>query len=93
MLTFVDADENSRLGVRRAWLDHISVRRPWRQRGLAASLIGSTLRLLRERGLDEATLGVDAENPTGAVRLYERMGFVPWRTAMAYRKDLPLDPR
>ena len=93
ILTFVDVAENERLGVRRAWLDHISVRRPWRQRGLAASLIASTLRLLRERGLEEAALGVDAENPTGAVRLYERMGFARWRTGMAYRKDLPLRPR
>lgn len=93
VLTFVDADENERLGVRRAWLDHISVRRPWRQRGLAAALIASTLELLRDRGLEEAALGVDAENPTGAVRLYERMGFLRWRTGMAYRKDLPLDLR
>lgn len=91
VMTSVDPDENARLGVRRAWLDHISVRRPWRHRGLAAALIGATLDLLLERGLDEAGLGVDAENPSGALRLYERMGFEQVRTGIVYRKELPLD--
>ncbi|HEY2887980.1 MAG TPA: GNAT family N-acetyltransferase [Candidatus Limnocylindrales bacterium] len=89
ILTSLDAEENARLGVSRAWLDHISVRRPWRRRGVAASLIASTLHLLRARGIEEAALGVDAENPSGAVRLYERMGFRRFQTGISYRKDLP----
>jgi mycothiol synthase len=89
ILTTVYPEENELLGIKRAWLDHISVRRPWRRRGVAGSLIASTLGLLRERGLEEAALGVDAENPTGAVRLYERMGFARAKTGISYRKELP----
>ncbi len=90
VLTSIDPEENARLGISRAWLDHISVRRPFRKRGLAAALIASTLRLLRERGIAEAALGVNAENPTGAVRLYERLGFRKDHEAAAYRKALEL---
>lgn len=84
----INAEENAKLGVSRAWLDHISVRRPWRRRGLAAALIASTLELLREQGIEEAALGVDAENPTGALRLYERLGFVRHKTGIGYRRPL-----
>lgn len=67
--------ENAELGVRRGWLAHVSVRRPWRGRGVAKALCASSLRVLRERGMDEAWLGVDGSNPTGAVALYEGLGF------------------
>ena len=40
------------------------------------------------RGLDEAALGVDAENLSGALRLYESLGFRRYRTGIAYRKPL-----
>jgi mycothiol synthase len=88
VMTSIYAEENARLGIRRAWLDHISVRRPWRRRGLAASLIASAIRILQERGMEQAALGVDAENPTGALRLYEHLGFVRERTGIGYRKAL-----
>jgi mycothiol synthase len=68
-------DENEQLGVRRGWLDKVSVRRPWRGLGLAKALCCASLRVLREQGMDEAWLGVDGLNPTGAVRLYDGLGF------------------
>jgi mycothiol synthase len=68
-------DENATLGLRRAWLEHISVRRPWRGRGLARALTTEALRRLRDAGMTEAMLGVDAANLTGALGLYESMGF------------------
>jgi mycothiol synthase len=86
VMNYVFADENVKLGVRRGWLEHVSVRRPWRRRGLAGALITSSLHALRERGLEEAALGVDAENLSGALRLYESFGFRRYRTGIAYRK-------
>lgn len=80
------ATQNERLGVRRAWLEHISVRRPWRRRGLAQALIVSALEGLREGGIDEAMLGVDGENPTGALGLYESLGFVVKARGSTWRK-------
>lgn len=79
--------ENELLGVRRGWLEHISVRRPWRRRGLASALIADSLRGLHDAGMDEAMLGVDAENPTGALRLYETLGFAVKDRATTYWKD------
>jgi mycothiol synthase len=88
VMSMIFVEENERLGVRRGWLEHISVRRPWRRRGLAAALIADSLRELRARGLDEAALGVDAENLSGALRLYESLGFRRYRTGIAFRKAL-----
>ena len=83
-------EENARTGVKLGWLEHVSVRRAWRGRGVAKALIVSSLRLHRDRGLDFAALGVDAGNPTGALALYEGLGFRPHQKWINHRK--PLDP-
>jgi len=88
VMTWVSAEENERIGIKRAWLDHVSVLRPWRRQGIAAALITAALELLRDQGFEQAALGVDAENPTGALRLYERLGFVRVKTGIGYRKAL-----
>lgn len=67
--------ENEALGIRRGWLDRVSVRRPWRGRGVAKALCAASMRVLRAQGMDEAWLGVDGQNPSGAVHLYEGLGF------------------
>ena len=82
------ADENEQLGIRRGWLEHVSVRRPWRGRGLAKALCSESFRVLREHGMDEAWLGVDGSNPTGAVRLYEGLGFHVVRGWKAYGRPV-----
>jgi mycothiol synthase len=80
--------ENEALGKRRGWLDSVSVRRPWRKRGLASALIADSMLALRDAGMTEAALGVDAENPTGALRVYENQGFRPIRRSVSYRKAM-----
>ncbi|HEV7605430.1 MAG TPA: GNAT family N-acetyltransferase [Candidatus Limnocylindrales bacterium] len=86
--SWVWPEENRRLGVRRGWLEHISVRRPWRRRGLATALTSIALVKLRQAGLDEAMLGVDTENATGALGLYEGLGFEEHSRGTAYYRDL-----
>jgi GNAT superfamily N-acetyltransferase len=81
-------EENKALGVKRGWLESVFTRRQWRRRGLARALIGATLIELRERGVEEAMLGVDAENPTGALALYEGLGFEVKVRTKRYRKAL-----
>jgi mycothiol synthase len=78
--------ENELEGVLVGWLDSVATRRQWRGRGLAGALITRSLAVLRDRGMEEAGLGVDTENPTGALRLYERSGFRQIRTWVFYRK-------
>ncbi len=87
-MNIIYAEENERLGIKAGWLEQVSVRRPWRRRGLGAAVIAASLHALRERGMAEAMLGVDAENPTGALALYERLGFTRHRAFRVFRKRL-----
>jgi mycothiol synthase len=80
--------ENETLGIRRGWLSSVFTRRPWRRRGLASALIGRSLVLLRDRGMTSAMLGVDADNPSGALGLYETAGFVVHDRFVAMRKPM-----
>lgn len=68
-------DDNAAFGTRRGWLRSVGTRRPWRNRGLASALCVLAMRGLRDRGYTSVGLGVDTENPTGALGLYERLGF------------------
>lgn len=86
VMTFIWPNENEVLGLRRGWLEHISVRRGWRRRGLASALIADAMRGLVAAGMTEAALGCDAQNPTGALRVYEALGFRRARTGVSYRK-------
>jgi mycothiol synthase len=90
VMTFIFPEENAALGITRGWLEHISVRRPWRRRGLASALIVRALRRLRERDMAQAMLGADAENLSGAVRIYEALGFQRTRTWANFFKAIAL---
>ena len=81
-------DENAELGVKRGWLERISVRRPWRRRGLARALTARSLVRLRDAGMEDAMLGVDSENANGALGLYEGLGFEIHSRSAAYRRTL-----
>ena len=82
------AEENAQLGVARGWLEHISVRRPWRRRGLARAITAEALRRLALAGMTDAMLGVDADSPTGALGLYEGLGFEVEQRSQVYRRPL-----
>jgi mycothiol synthase len=88
VMSFIYPAENEAFAVQRGWLDHVSVRRPWRRRGLASALIADSMRALRDAGMTQAALGVDAENPTGALGVYENLGFRRSRTGVQYRKPI-----
>ena len=91
VLNAVYPEENRELGINRGWLDSVFTRRAWRRRGLARALIVRSLHLLRERGLEVAALGVDADNPSGAFGLYESAGFRITERFTSWRKpvDVP----
>lgn len=57
-----------------AWIQQVGVRRQWRGRGIGLALLETIFTELYKRGIHEAGLEVDAENPSGALRLYERAG-------------------
>jgi mycothiol synthase len=84
----INSTENEAFGRKRGWLQSVFVRRPWRRRGLARAVVARSLVVLRDRGMTSAGLGVDAENPTGALRLYEEAGFEVEHRSTAYRKPM-----
>ena len=84
----IDHDANAELGLRRGWINSVGVRRAWRRQGIARALVAESLRVLRDAGMTSAGLGVDAENPHGALGVYEVSGFKVVRTDMVYRKPL-----
>ncbi len=86
--TFINAPENEKYNRQRGYTEFISVRRPWRKRGLARALIVRSLRLQKERGMIESALGADSENISGAIRIYEECGFRVTKRSAIYRKPI-----
>ncbi len=70
------------------WVNVLGVRRPWRRRGLALALLVHSFRELEQRGMNRVALGVDAENLTGALRLYEKAGMRVVRQSDTWQKPL-----
>jgi len=66
----------------------LGVRKPWRRRGLAEALLRQSFRELYARGKHRTALGVDAQNVTGALRLYERVGMHAIHRFGTWQKDL-----
>lgn len=59
------------------WVNTVGTRRGWRGKGVARWVMADALRraAVAADGFERAILGVDAENPTGALRLYRDLGF------------------
>jgi mycothiol synthase len=70
------------------WVRILGVRPRWRRRGLGEALLRSSFAELAGRGATRAGLGVDAENTTGAVALYERAGMFVARRDDVYERTL-----
>ncbi|GAB4470161.1 MAG: GNAT family N-acetyltransferase [Anaerolineales bacterium] len=88
VLNFIDHKENLAFQRKRGYTENIAVRRPWRRRGIARALIAASLRMLKARGMEEAALGVDTQNPSGALQLYEALGYQAVKQFVTYRQEM-----
>jgi len=88
ILNYIDYGENETYHRKRGWTEGISVRRPWRRRGLARAMLARSMKMHRDLGMTETALGVDADNPNGARQLYESMGYRTVRVFTTYRKPM-----
>lgn len=88
VLSFIDEDENAKFSRRRGYTENVAVRRAWRRRGLAKSLLSQSLLGLKERGMSEAALGTHVENPHGTFEFYKSMGYQVVQTCTFYRKAM-----
>lgn len=75
-----------RMGI--GWIRTLGVRRPWRKRGLGEALLLHSFGEFYRRGMKTIGLGVDAQNPTGATRLYQKVGMYAASEFVTYEKEL-----
>jgi len=83
---FVDDLENKEFNRKRGWTEGISVRRPWRKRGIASALIVRSMHMHKDLGMEEVALGVDALSLTGALDLYSGLGYQVIKKWISYHK-------
>ena len=88
VLPYINAAENERYRRRWGYTESIMVAKGYRGRGIAKALIARAIVAIRERGMEAANLGVDSENASGALRLYEGMGYRRYGRWVTYRKPL-----
>jgi mycothiol synthase len=70
------------------WVGELGVRRPWRKRGIGLALLRHSFNEFYRRGVRKVGLGVDAQNLTGALRLYENAGMHVHQAFDQYEKEL-----
>jgi len=78
-LCFIAVDDHGQIiGVAQCWtsafLKDLAVSPAFRKRGLGSALLLTVFRTFRARGANCVDLKVEADNPTGAARLYGRHG-------------------
>lgn len=70
------------------WVGSLGVRRQWRKRGIGLALLRHSFNEFYRRGKRKVGLGVDAQNLTGALRLYENAGMHVHHAFDHYEKEL-----
>lgn len=70
------------------WINSVGVRREYRKRGIASTLLRHAFAEFYKRGQRNIGLGVDAESLTDATRVYERVGMHVTRHYNAYQKTI-----
>jgi ribosomal protein S18 acetylase RimI-like enzyme len=85
---FVDQKENDEYRRKRGYTEGICTRLPWRKLGLARSLLVQSMQMFKEMGMTETALSADSQNLSGAVRLYESVGYRTVKLQINYRKPM-----
>jgi ribosomal protein S18 acetylase RimI-like enzyme len=72
------------------WVEQLAVRRPWRRQGLGTALLMTIFNEFYLRGIQKVGLLVDAQNQTGATRIYQRAGMQIELQRAAFQKELQI---
>ena len=89
VLAYVHEAHTAVTGERETYFGQIGVLPSARGRGLAKAAIARALRVAAEHDCQVAGLMVDSGNGTGALGLYEAVGFSTARTEVSWSRDLP----
>jgi mycothiol synthase len=85
-LNEIDPNWITQTGRQEGYVNTLAVLREHRKQGLGTALLVHSLHILRQAGMEATHLHADAENLTGAVRIYKQVGFKVRKTSIAYRK-------
>ena len=84
----IHTEDNKRNGRKEGRIGVLGTRRGFRQLGLGRAMLLTAMERLKAKGMDTVLLAVDSENPSGALRLYESVGFEKVVTNISYVKNL-----
>ncbi len=84
----IDEKYNLEKKVRAGEVFTIGVLKEHRRKGIGARLMLHGLERLKGRGMTKAILGVEDENPTQAMRLYEKLGFEVKRREVILEREV-----
>lgn len=75
-------------GRRDGWIMTLGTLRSHRKRGIASALVLVACNAFRDEGFTHAALGVDSESPTGAYRLYQKLGFTELNKSVQHQMEI-----
>lgn len=84
----IDEKYNLEKQVRAGEVFTIGVLKKHRRKGIGARLMLHGLERLKAKGMTKAILGVEDDNPTQAIRLYEKLGFRVKRKEIILERDV-----
>ena len=87
-LASFDPDGEEIHGFTEGYTMLLGVRRRWRGLGLAPAMLAEAMRRFKAAGMRNAGLGVDTENPSGALGLYESLGYVSTHRDVVFDKPV-----
>jgi mycothiol synthase len=85
-LCHINPEQNEQIGRKDGWIYSLGTRRGFRRIGLGRAMLLAGLHQLKAAGMETAKLGVDADNPNGALQLYESVGFRKIHSNISYFK-------
>ena len=77
----------NRIKPETGWVGTLGVRRAWRKRGLGLAILQHSFGLFYDRGIKNVGLTVDAANPNGATRLYQKAGMTQANEYIIFEKE------
>ena len=83
--------DSEHTGRDEGWIEVLGTSPIHRGIGIATALLAASMHAFAAEGFDHAMIGVDAASPTGANRLYGRVGFEVERTSVTSMLELPID--
>jgi ribosomal protein S18 acetylase RimI-like enzyme len=84
----IDEGLNREKNAKYGWILNIGVLKPHRRKDVGTALMLRAMSYLKEQGMENALLYVDDQNPTHAIKLYEKVGFRLYHKNATYELQL-----